>query len=189
MGTVNENWLVIAIRKLKAEGIIIRDKEVADMTGYSKEAISNMLSGNTAISKKFETKFREVFKKEIKQNLVSEPSMKYSNASAIDLGDRIIINVPLVGQYAYAGYLSGYADQEYVEARILKMEPRELDWKIKFDRHAMRKEVLTEVELRKLATTDCGNNDVKRLFLFCCNTGLRFGDAKALTWHNRRTGK
>ncbi len=68
--------------------------------------------------------------------------------------------------------------------RIVKMDPldSDLDWKMSFDRHAMRKEVLSNDELKLLSETPCGNEDVKRLFLFCCNTGLRFGDAKALTW-------
>jgi SOS-response transcriptional repressor LexA len=59
--TVNENWLVLAIRKLKADKIIERDKDVADRTGYSKEAISNMKSGRDAISHKFQTKFETEF--------------------------------------------------------------------------------------------------------------------------------
>jgi integrase len=66
--------------------------------------------------------------------------------------------------------------------RIIKTDPAKLDWVLKFDRNAFRKEVLNESELQQLASTACGNNDVKRLFLFCCNTGLRFGDAKKLTW-------
>ena len=66
--------------------------------------------------------------------------------------------------------------------RVIKSDPSKLEWKLKFDRHALRKEVLTEKELRLLVATECGNEEVKKLFLFCCNTGLRFGDAKNLTW-------
>lgn len=66
--------------------------------------------------------------------------------------------------------------------RVIKTDPDKLDMKVKYDRHAFRKEVLDEADLIQLAKTKAGNQDVKRLFLFCCNTGLRFGDAKALTW-------
>lgn len=126
MSSVNENWLVLAVRKLKAEGRIVRDKEVADETGYSKESISNMLSGRSAVSEKFKRKFEEVYGK---RNIVSEDRAPYGSASQLDLGDRTIINVPLVGQLAYAGYLSGFADNEFVEtlpttAFVVDKEPK-----------------------------------------------------------------
>jgi hypothetical protein len=38
-----------------------------------------------------------------------------SNAIALALTERNIMEVPLVNQYAYAGYLSGFKDEEYVE--------------------------------------------------------------------------
>lgn len=37
------------------------------------------------------------------------------NAQYINFGEQLLMYVPLVNQYAYAGYLSGYADEEYVE--------------------------------------------------------------------------
>jgi integrase len=40
-------------------------------------------------------------------------------------------------------------------------------------------------EVRQLAKTDFESNfDIKRGFLFCCFTGLRYSDLKALTWEN-----
>jgi transcriptional regulator with XRE-family HTH domain len=77
----NENWLTIAVRKLKAEGVITRDKQVADMTGYSKEAVSNMLSGRTAISQKFKTKFYETF------NLSEDGG---ANKTSLELAQKLI---------------------------------------------------------------------------------------------------
>lgn len=46
------------------------------------------------------------------------------------------------------------------------------------------KDVLTIEELQLLAKAHCGNDEVKRAFLFACNTGLRFVDIKALKWEN-----
>lgn len=47
---------------------------------------------------------------------------------------------------------------------------------------SLTKAVLTIAEIQLLANTHCGNPEVKRAFLFCCNTGLRFVDVKALQW-------
>jgi integrase len=54
---------------------------------------------------------------------------------------------------------------------------------------SLRKQVLTEDELRLLMATHCGNENVKRMFLFCCNTGLRWGDASKLKWSSIKAGK
>jgi integrase/recombinase XerD len=48
----------------------------------------------------------------------------------------------------------------------------------------IKKEILTFDELQKLADTKCTNEQVKRAFLFCCVTGMRFCDVKKLTWSN-----
>lgn len=49
---------------------------------------------------------------------------------------------------------------------------------------SIAKDVLTIEELQILLHTHCGNESVKSAFLFCCNTGLRFVDVKALKWEN-----
>jgi len=48
----------------------------------------------------------------------------------------------------------------------------------------IEKTYLTLEELEKLAKTKCDNDEVKRAFLFCCFTGLRYGDVKELTWES-----
>lgn len=44
----------------------------------------------------------------------------------------------------------------------------------------LRKDILTNEEIITLAKTPCKNMTLKRAFLFCCSTGLRFVDVKAL---------
>lgn len=48
----------------------------------------------------------------------------------------------------------------------------------------LKKDVLNFEEIKKLAAANCGNDQVKRAFLFCLNTGLRWCDVKQLTWSN-----
>ncbi|PQJ09615.1 hypothetical protein CJD36_016890 [Flavipsychrobacter stenotrophus] len=46
------------------------------------------------------------------------------------------------------------------------------------------KEVLTTEEIRRLYDTFCGNDNVRRAFLFALTTGLRWVDIKQLLWKN-----
>jgi integrase len=41
---------------------------------------------------------------------------------------------------------------------------------------------LTVDEIKRLEDTPCSDEEVKKIFLFCCNTGLRKNDAFTLTW-------
>lgn len=53
----------------------------------------------------------------------------------------------------------------------------------------LRKNVLTTDELRKLYTTYCGNDNVKRAFLFACYTGLGMAELRKLKWGRVNNGK
>lgn len=46
----------------------------------------------------------------------------------------------------------------------------------------IERDYLTAEELRRLAATECPNDQVKAAFLFSCFCGLRLGDIEALTW-------
>ncbi len=48
----------------------------------------------------------------------------------------------------------------------------------------LKKEVLDIDELRLLARTHCGNEEVKKAFLFCCYTGLGLAEVADLKWKN-----
>lgn len=53
----------------------------------------------------------------------------------------------------------------------------------------LNKDILEIEELRILAKTRCGNDEVKRAFLFCCYTGLGLAEIRALKWSNIRNGR
>ncbi|MER3318886.1 MAG: site-specific integrase [Allomuricauda sp.] len=46
------------------------------------------------------------------------------------------------------------------------------------------KQVLTEEEIQTLKNTYCGNDEVKRAFLFACYSGLGYSEFKRLRWRN-----
>jgi len=48
----------------------------------------------------------------------------------------------------------------------------------------LKKDILSLDEIKNLAKAYCGNDQVKRAFLFSLNTGLRFCDVNGLTWKN-----
>ena len=48
------------------------------------------------------------------------------------------------------------------------------------------REYLTIEELSKLAKTDCKYEILKKAFLFCCLSGLRWSDAQSLLWSDVR---
>ena len=57
---------------------------------------------------------------------------------------------------------------------------------IKVDEMQLRKPILSVEEMKRMAVTryDGQNEEVRRAFLFCCKTGLRFCDVEKLTFAN-----
>ena len=53
----------------------------------------------------------------------------------------------------------------------------------------LTKEVLNEAEINKLQGTECGNNEVKKAFLFSCYSGIGLKEAQYLKWSNINNGK
>lgn len=54
--------------------------------------------------------------------------------------------------------------------------------KVRLKRADGEREFLTVEEIRLLTNTPCSSAVVRRAFLFCCLTGLRYSDAKRLKW-------
>lgn len=62
-----------------------------------------------------------------------------------------------------------------------------LDKKDKPQKRNAEKEFLTIEEIQKAMDTPCRYEIVKKAFLFCCFTGLRYSDMKCLKWSEIRT--
>ncbi len=48
----------------------------------------------------------------------------------------------------------------------------------------LKKDILSKEEIIILHNTPAGNNEIKRAFMFCLNTGIRWIDVKHLKWRN-----
>ncbi len=72
------------------------------------------------------------------------------------------------------------------KGKLFKKNPT-LNIKVAKAKGVIIKDTLTIVELNALIASKCGNDEVRRAFLFACNTGLRFVDIKALKWQNIKT--
>lgn len=50
-----------------------------------------------------------------------------------------------------------------------------------------KKEYLTVQEIKQLISTDCKNDMLKRAFIFCCLTGIRFSDVRKIKFEDIKT--
>ena len=85
--------------------------------------------------------------------------------------------------YSTLGTLFNNAVREH----LIQSNPlREMSAAEKPKRPESEREYLTLEEVQKLMASRCGNENVKRAFLFSCFTGLRLGDIEDLTWDKIR---
>ncbi|MDM9630258.1 site-specific integrase [Robiginitalea aurantiaca] len=66
---------------------------------------------------------------------------------------------------------------------------RNIRWEKKKSNDTLTKEILTESEIETLKNTPCGNEIVKRAFLFSCYTGLGYAEIKNLSWEKIKNGR
>lgn len=115
----NQTTFLQDIKRLREKRIIVKDVEIVDSTGFSKSVVSNYLSGRIAPSKNFLEKFYAHYGEHLLETKVSEPNTSYGvlkqNGNFVEFGNQLLMNVPLVNQYAYAGYLNGYGDENYLD--------------------------------------------------------------------------
>lgn len=86
------------------------------------------------------------------------------------------------GAKSYYNRFKKMVKQAY-RKNLLKVNPIDHVEK-KLKGKAKKKDILTLAELKILASTPTESAEVKRAFLFCCVTGLRWIDVKNLKWSN-----
>lgn len=125
---INSRNFLKDVEELRESRVIVLDKEIVDNTGVSAGNLSSYLSGKMKPSKPFLTKFYNAYGDKLKIKVLKSSIDKYDlnhttnkkkkklnpdNAAVANMDN--VMYVPLVNQYAYGGYLSGYADEEYVQ--------------------------------------------------------------------------
>jgi integrase len=88
------------------------------------------------------------------------------------------------GASSYYNRFKKMVKQAY-RKNLLKVNPIDNVEK-KLKGKAKKKDILTLAELKILAATPTESSEVKRAFLFCCVTGLRWIDVKNLKWSSIR---
>lgn len=98
-GPYNED-IKRAVRWLKGRGLIDKDKDIGDKTGYRKSTVSGYVKGRIVASSDFRTKFEEAFKLKLADfesepepdtptNVTGDPTVQYganqSNSSSINI--------------------------------------------------------------------------------------------------------
>lgn len=108
----------LAIKWLTGNGVAANQKEIGKLLGYKNESsFSQVVNGKVPLPGDFVERLCELSSL-LNPYWISEEKgdMLKKDNEAIPLSPSHIINVPLVNQYAYAGYLSGYSDAEYIES-------------------------------------------------------------------------
>ena len=97
--------LVEIIKTIKFKSNLTQ-AQIASKIGISKQYLSDTINERYPFSKELRLKLYEQF------TYLSEQNVQ-SNAAPLENTRRV--GVRLVSQYAYAGYLSGYSDEEYLD--------------------------------------------------------------------------
>lgn len=88
----------------------MKQSDIAESIGVGIRAVQYWEKGERKIPETTAFFINNLLEKEQKASSENE------NASPVVFSDLKVMNVPLVNQYAQAGYLSGFADEEYTES-------------------------------------------------------------------------
>lgn len=83
--------------------------------GYNQSNLSKILAGKRDFNSNLENAICREFPEINRAWLSAEEGTMLQQSEAVVYNAREIVTIPLVGQYAYAGYLSGYSDPEYID--------------------------------------------------------------------------
>lgn len=103
---------ILALRK----SLKMNQKNFGSVIGIAQSYLSEIENGKKPLTEEVYHNLISVFGKDtISAHLKKSDNIATVRNEAIPLHPEHIIYVPLVNQYAYAGYLTGYADAEYID--------------------------------------------------------------------------
>lgn len=109
--------LKTAYQYLKGRGVVHTQKDLAEKMGATPPNVSSAFNGvESVLTDKFLYRFNNAFDDifNIDWLLCEKGEMLKQKNEASPRTLDVIVGIPLVSQYAYAGYLSGYGDPEYM---------------------------------------------------------------------------
>lgn len=109
---INEDR-ILRLREVQAH-FKLNNNQFAEKIGIDKSNISKIYNGQRTIGDGIINKIVVNCNVSKEWFLTGQGSMFLPNSNVSSYGLMPVMNVPLVQQYAYAGYLCGYADPEYI---------------------------------------------------------------------------
>lgn len=164
----------------KAHGQIVPTKQKVSFFEFAENYKDNytkkdirMISGAIDRFKNFLTE---------KRPLINQKNLKISHIDKVLITDFVsYLESKSIGEGAH-GYYQRFKKilKRAVDEGIINRSPA--DGVRCKSVEGLRKDILTNDEIIMLAKTPCQNTTLKKAFLFCCSTGLRFVDVKALQY-------
>jgi len=110
----------LVIRWLIGQGVANNQEDIGKLLGYkNKSSFSQVVNCKVELPKDFIDRLCSLNEKLNKvwiETGIGQMVPETSIDEALIIENPNIIMIPLVSQYAYAGYLSGFSDMEYIEA-------------------------------------------------------------------------
>lgn len=112
-----------AVAELISRGLITIEstqKDIADKMGANYNSVNYAYNGNEryltpSFLKRFNKAFENIFDEDWLLSGKGSMLKEVANQEAVQKNDLNIIMIPLVSQYAQAGYLCGFADEDYMD--------------------------------------------------------------------------
>lgn len=164
-------------KELLTEGYEIRDFKKGEtcFTTYFENIATNYTKGDkrkvSASFEKFKEHFGKIKAKQLNHNKCKGFLDYLQNHDSINSNDTIRSYFGVFRKIVHSAERDG----------ILKKDPTKFI-KVKKVYAELKKQILSIDELSKLDSAECGNENIKRAFLFCCFTGLGLKELRSLKW-------
>jgi integrase len=164
----------------KAFGKAVPTKQKIAFFDFAENYRANYTKKDVRMIKGAIERFRDFLTE--KRPLLNQKSLKISQIDKLLIIDFVsYLQTKSIGEGAY-NYFQHFKKiiKRAVDEGIIERSPAD-GVKCKTV-EGLRKSILNNDEIMQLAKTPCQNSILKRAFLFCCSTGLRFVDVKALQY-------